>query len=109
MSDRNAANASFTSQEGPGNRNGQGQTAAVDSVNGTSINGSAPGNESPERRQQIIQQEIDLNYYRKFLEDLVAVMRDAHSDAVAHLIALIRSGASKEEIHLALQTVQNGS
>lgn len=69
--------------------------------------------DSPEHRQQIRQQmrqqELDLNYYRKFLEDLVAVMRDAHNDSVAQLVLLIRSGASNGEIHAALQRVQNGS
>lgn len=66
-------------------------------------------NDSHERRQQIRQQELDLNYYRKFLEDLVAVMREAHSDSVAQLVSLIRSGASKEEIHNTLRRVQDDS
>lgn len=70
---------------------------------------SEHNNDSHERRQQILQQELDLNYYRKFLEDLVAVMREAHSDSVAQLVSLIRSGASKEEIHNTLRRVQDDS
>lgn len=70
---------------------------------------SEHNHDSHERRQQILQQELDLNYYRKFLEDLVAVMREAHSDSVAQLVSLIRSGASKEEIHNTLQRVQDDS
>jgi hypothetical protein len=68
-------------------------------------NSSERTNDSPERREQIRQQEHDLNYYRKFLEDLVGVMRDAQSEAVAELVALIRSGASNGEIHVALARV----
>ncbi|CAP98173.1 hypothetical protein PCH_Pc22g08850 [Penicillium rubens Wisconsin 54-1255] len=65
--------------------------------------------DSPERRQQIREQELDLNYYREFLDELFAVMRDAHSDSVARLVSLIRAGASNGEIHAALQRAQNGS
>jgi hypothetical protein len=32
-------------------------------------------------RRQILPQELDLNYYRKFLGDLVTVMRDAKTKA----------------------------
>ncbi|KXG51044.1 uncharacterized protein PGRI_066160 [Penicillium griseofulvum] len=103
MSDRTAAN-SMNDQGAPGDRNGARQTGSV-----TRENASEDTNDSPERRQQIRQQEVDLNYYRKFLEDLVGVMRDAHSESVAQIVSLIRSGASNEEIHIALQRVREAS
>ncbi|CAI7591833.1 unnamed protein product [Penicillium crustosum] len=105
MSDRTAAN-SVDGQGGQGGRNEVKQTDST-SENATRLN--REHNDSPERRQQIHQQELDLNYYRKFLEDLVAVMREAHSDSVAHLVSLIRSGASNEEIHNTLRRVQDES
>ncbi|KAJ5779210.1 hypothetical protein N7457_006930 [Penicillium paradoxum] len=67
------------------------------------------GNNSSEDQQpaRLAQQERDLVYYRKFLEDLVAVMRDARSESVTQIIALIRSGASHDEIQTALHRVQS--
>ncbi|KAJ5972522.1 uncharacterized protein N7479_002440 [Penicillium vulpinum] len=100
MSNRTASNSN--GHGAPGNRNGNRQTdlagenAAIEHAG-----------DSPERRQQIRQQEIELNYYRKFLEDLVGVMRDAHSESVAQIVSLIRSGASNEEIQIALQRVRD--
>ncbi|CAG8303921.1 unnamed protein product [Penicillium nalgiovense] len=107
MPDLTAA-LSTNSQGSPADRNGVRQTDSVRNANATSLN-IEHTSDSPEHRQQIRQQELDLNYYRKFLEDLVAVMRDAHNDSVAQLVLLIRSGASNGEIHAALQRVQNGS
>ncbi|KAJ5699936.1 hypothetical protein N7536_002949 [Penicillium majusculum] len=106
MPNLNAAN-SINGQGGQGDRNEVRQTEST-SENAARLN-SEHNNDSHERRQQIFQQELDLNYYRKFLEDLVAVMREAHSDSVAQLVSLIRSGASKEEIHNTLQRVQDDS
>ncbi|CRL29083.1 unnamed protein product [Penicillium camemberti] len=103
MSDRTAAN-STNGQGGQGGRNEVRQTESTNENAAREHN-----NDSPERRQQIHQQELDLNYYRKFLEDLVAVMRDAHSDSVAQLVSLIRSGASNEDIHNTLRRVQDES
>lgn len=54
---------------------------------------------------QLVQQEHDLHYYRSFLENLVSVVRDGHADTVAQIVSLIRSGASNEEIHRAIQPV----
>ncbi|KAJ5253195.1 hypothetical protein N7489_003605 [Penicillium chrysogenum] len=88
---------STNSQGGPADRNVVRQTGSVRNENATSV------------RRQILPQELDLNYYRKFLGDLVTVMRDAKTDSVARLVLLIRSGASNGEIHAALQRVQNGS
>ncbi|EKV04529.1 hypothetical protein Pdw03_0523 [Penicillium digitatum] len=102
MSDRTAEN-STNGQGGPGDRQPESASEIPASQN------SEHSSDSPQHRQQICQQETDLNYYRKFLEDLVAVMRDAHSDSVAQLVLLIRSGASNEEIHLALQRVRDES
>ncbi|KAJ5504499.1 hypothetical protein N7463_007373 [Penicillium fimorum] len=102
MSDRTAANA--TNGGAPGDRNGSRQTELSGRENASEYT-----NDSPERRQEILQQEADLNYYRKFLEDLVAVMRDAHSESIARIISLIRSGASNEDIHIALQRIQDES
>ncbi|KAJ6149750.1 hypothetical protein N7471_000949 [Penicillium samsonianum] len=104
MSGRTPA-TSTNGQGGPGDRNGDHQTvSAHENVAGLN---SELASDLSQRRQQIRQQELDLNYYRKFLEDLVTVMRDAHSDAVAQLVLLIRSGASNEQIHVALQRVQD--
>ncbi|KAI2730861.1 hypothetical protein DTO027I6_648 [Penicillium roqueforti] len=105
MSNRTAA-VSTNDQGGPGACNGARQTESARGENAANLT-SAHAIDSPRRCQQISQQEIELNYYRKFLEDLVAVVRDAHSDAVARLVSLIRSGASKEDIRLALQRVQD--
>ncbi|OQE13614.1 hypothetical protein PENFLA_c045G05252 [Penicillium flavigenum] len=107
MPDLTAAH-STNGQGDPADRNGVRQTNSVRNENATSLN-IEHNSDSPERCQQIHQQELDLNYYRKFLEELFAVMRDAHSDSVAQLVLLIRSGASNGEIHAALQRVQNGS
>ncbi|KGO65683.1 hypothetical protein PITC_007990 [Penicillium italicum] len=96
MSDHTAAN-STNGQGGPGNR--QPESA---SENAARLNIEHSSDSAQHRQQQ-----LDLNYYRKFLEDLVAVMRDAHSDSVAQLVSLIRSGASNQEIYNALQRVQN--
>ncbi|KAJ5202549.1 hypothetical protein N7449_004628 [Penicillium cf. viridicatum] len=104
MLNRTAAN-STNGQGGQGDRNEVRQTEST-SENAASLN-SEHNNDSPEHRQQIRQQEHDLNYYRRFLEDLVAVMRDAHSDSVARLVLLIRSGASNEDIYNALRRVQD--
>ncbi|KAJ5375203.1 hypothetical protein N7517_007209 [Penicillium concentricum] len=101
MSDRTAAN-STNGHGSPGDRSGGRQTE----LSGRE-NASEHTNDSPERRQEIRQQEVDLNYYRKFLEDLVSVVRDAHSESVSRIISLIRSGASNEEIHVAIQRVQD--
>ncbi|KAK4865918.1 hypothetical protein LT330_009011 [Penicillium expansum] len=113
MSDRTAAN-STNGQGGPGDHNGNRQTESA-SENAarsrdlpTSLN-NEHNNDSSQRCQHICQQQLDLHYYRKFLEDLVVVVRDANSDSVARLISLIRSGASNEEIHSALQRVQADS
>ncbi|KAJ5415452.1 hypothetical protein N7465_004147 [Penicillium sp. CMV-2018d] len=106
MSDRTTAN-SANGQGGQGGRNEIRQTEST-SENAANLN-SEHNNDSLERRQQIRQQELDLNYYRRFLEDLVAVMRDAHSDSVAQLVLLIRSGASNEDIHNTLRRVQDES
>ncbi|CAI7650744.1 unnamed protein product [Penicillium viridicatum] len=105
MSDRTTANP--TNGQGGQGGNEIRQTEST-SENAANLN-SEHNNDSPERRQQIRQQELDLVYYRKFLEDLVAVMRDAHSDAVAQLVLLIRSGASNEDIHNTLRRVQDES
>ncbi|KAJ5205739.1 hypothetical protein N7472_002187 [Penicillium cf. griseofulvum] len=102
MSDRTAAN-STNDQGAPGDRNGARQTKSAGRENAREDT-----NGSPERRQ-IRQQEIDLNYYRKFLKDLVGVIRDSHSESVARIVSLIRSGASNEEIHIALQRVREES
>ncbi|KAJ5506118.1 hypothetical protein N7453_005075 [Penicillium expansum] len=106
MSDRTAAN-STNGQGGPGDHNGNRQTESA-SENAASLN-NEHNNDSSQRCQHICQQQLDLDYYRKFLEDLVVVVRDANSDSVARLISLIRSGASNEEIHSALQRVQADS
>ncbi|KUM58217.1 hypothetical protein ACN42_g8937 [Penicillium freii] len=109
MSDRTTANP--TNGQGGQGSNEIRQTEST-SENAANLN-SEHNNDSPERRQQIRQQirqqELDLVYYRKFLEDLVAVMRDAHSDSVAQLVLLIRSGASNEDIHNTLRRVQDES
>lgn len=55
---------------------------------------------------QLAQQRSSLRYYRDFLEGLVAVMRGGQADAVAQLVALIRSGASNDEIYHAIQRAQ---
>jgi hypothetical protein len=57
------------------------------------------------QQSALVQQEQDLDYYRTFLDNLVSVIRDSRSDTVADILALIRSGASNEEIHRALQAV----
>ncbi|KAJ5962257.1 hypothetical protein N7501_007198 [Penicillium viridicatum] len=103
MSDRTAANP--TNGQGGQGGNEIRQTEST-SENAANLN-SEHNNDSLERRQQIRQQELDLNYYRRFLEDLVAVMRDAHSDSVAQLLLLIRSGASNEDIRNTLRRVQD--
>ncbi|KAJ5823041.1 hypothetical protein N7447_005381 [Penicillium robsamsonii] len=102
MSDRTATNS--TNGGAPEDRNGGRQTESSGRENA-----SEHTNDSPERRQEILQQEVDLNYYRKLLEDLVAVIRDAHSESIARIISLIRSGASNEDIHIALQHIQDES
>ncbi|KAF3016388.1 hypothetical protein E8E15_006968 [Penicillium rubens] len=107
MPDLSAA-CSITDHGGPADRNGVRQTNSVRNENATSLN-IGHTSDSPERRQQIREQELDLNYYREFLDELFAVMRDAHSDSVARLVSLIRAGASNGEIHAALQRAQNGS
>ncbi|KAJ5322128.1 hypothetical protein MYU51_002947 [Penicillium brevicompactum] len=56
--------------------------------------------------RQSVQPGRDLHYYRTFLEDLVAVVRDHDADTVSRIVALIRSGASNEEIYLAIQQLQ---
>ncbi|KAJ5598117.1 hypothetical protein N7537_008201 [Penicillium hordei] len=100
MSHRTAANSNG---QGQGDRNEVRQTEST-SENAASLN-SEHNNDSAETRQQ----ELDLDYYQKFLEDLVAVMRDAPSDSVARLVLLIRSGASNEDIHNAIRRVQDES
>ncbi|KAJ5441230.1 hypothetical protein N7491_003636 [Penicillium cf. griseofulvum] len=80
MSDRTAAN-STNDQGAPGDRNGARQTKSAGRENAREDT-----NGSPERRQ-IRQQEIDLNYYRKFLKDLVGVIRDSHSESVARIVS----------------------
>ncbi|KAJ5174119.1 uncharacterized protein N7500_002050 [Penicillium coprophilum] len=102
MSDRTTANSH--GHGAPADRNGNRQTESAGRENA-----SQHASYSPERIEQIRQQESDLNYYRKFLEDLVSVMRDAHSESVARIVSLIRSGASNEEIHIALQRVRDES
>ncbi|CAI7612711.1 unnamed protein product [Penicillium glandicola] len=99
MSNHTAANSNGR------DRNGDHQAESAGNPNAASEH----TNDSPERHQEIRQQELDLNYYRKFLEDLVSVMRDAHSDSVDQIVSLIRSGASNAEIHIALRRIQDKS
>ncbi|KAJ5545198.1 hypothetical protein N7535_006419 [Penicillium sp. DV-2018c] len=87
-------------------RNDQLQTTSAGKEGTASNEGT---NDSPERREQIRQQETILNYYRKYLEDLVCFMRDARSESVADLVALIRSGATDEEIRAALEHTKRES
>lgn len=55
---------------------------------------------------QPVQPGRDLHYYRTFLEDLVAVVRDHDADTVSRIVNLIRSGASNEEIYIAIRQLQ---
>lgn len=66
-----------------------------------------PSNQTEPQLGQTTQQERDLIYYRKFVQDLVAVMRDARSESVTKLIALIRSGASHNDIQKAVERTLN--
>ncbi|OQE43124.1 hypothetical protein PENCOP_c003G08798 [Penicillium coprophilum] len=102
MSDRTTANTN--GHGAPADRNGNCQIESAGRGNASQL-----ASDSLERIEQIRQQEFDLNYYRTFLENLVSVMRDAHSESVARIVSLIRSGASNEEIHIALQRVRDES
>ncbi|KAJ5942636.1 hypothetical protein N7516_002804 [Penicillium verrucosum] len=106
MSDHTTAN-SINGQEGQGDQRDRNEARQTESTseNTASLN-SEHNNDSPGQSRQ---QELDLNYYRKFLEDLVGIMRDAHSDSVAQLVLLIRSGASNEEIRNTIRRVQDES
>ncbi|KAJ9480879.1 hypothetical protein VN97_g12643 [Penicillium thymicola] len=106
MSDHTTAN-SINSQGDQGDQGDHNEVRQTESTseNTASLN-SEPNNASSE---QIRQQELGLNYYRKFLEDLVGIMRDAHSDSVAQLVLLIRSGASNEDIRNTIRRVQDES
>ncbi|KAJ5138977.1 uncharacterized protein N7515_003825 [Penicillium bovifimosum] len=106
MSESAPTNGVSAGQGATDDHNGQPQTRSAGSESTGSPNTSENTHDSPERREQIRQQELRLNYYRKFLEDLVGFMRDAQSESVADLVALIRSGASDEEILVALERVK---
>lgn len=76
------------------------------------LNSYSPTSDEPpvsdSSNNQLAQQEIALKYYRTFLEDLVALMRGGQTEAVAQLVALIRSGASNDKIYHFIQNVQIG-
>ncbi|KAJ5874421.1 uncharacterized protein N7529_002851 [Penicillium soppii] len=57
--------------------------------------------------QQTTQQEHDLEYYRRFLKDLISSIQDGDTAAVDRIVSLIRSGASNQDIHQAVQPVRN--
>ncbi|CAI7605360.1 unnamed protein product [Penicillium bialowiezense] len=91
-----------TASDGHALPNGEHQTTSATTV-------GSPTKDQPrasDSRRQPVQPGRDLNYYRTFLEDLVAVMRDGDADAVSRIVTLIRSGASNEEIYHAIQQLQ---